>query len=182
MTSTDELVLQLLIDRNLVDDASVQAVRADFEAHTTAEKLATKTLKHLIDQGSVTQDQVVEVLADEYGITVANLDDLRVSTEALEALPVDLAKRYKVFPLEVDDNEMVLAVSDPLNMDVIDNISHVINRSVVIQVAPMKGIEKAIEHHQKALVIAQWFSLNSSGWFWDVKLRARVLSQPSNVS
>ena len=147
MTSTEELVLQLLIDRGIVDTSVVETARQNIEEQTTGESPDAMMLKHLIENDFVTEDKVAEVLAGEFNMAVANLGEVRVSKKVLEALPLELAKRYKVFPLEVDDNEIILAVADPLNMDVIDNISHVVNRSVVVQVAPLTAIEKAISQN-----------------------------------
>ena len=58
-----------------------------------------------------------------------NLADVRVSTEALETVPFELAN-HKVIPLEVDDSEAELAIFDPLDMHALDSISHVIKRSI----------------------------------------------------
>ena len=55
--------------------------------------------------------------------------------------------RYKVIPLEADESEVELAVADPLDMDAIDSISHVIKRSVISRVAPLEDIEKAIHQY-----------------------------------
>ena len=46
---------------------------------------------------------------------VVDLEEVRVTAEALEILPFELADRYKVFPLEADDHEVELAVFDPLD-------------------------------------------------------------------
>ena len=147
MTSTEELALQLLIDKGIVDTTVVKAACASVEKQAKDGSLDANTLKYLIENKSVTDEQVAEILANEFNMTVASLDNLRVSPKELEVFPLELAKRYKVFPLEVDDNEIVLAVADPLNMDAIDNISHVINRSVIVQVATANAIEKAIEQN-----------------------------------
>ncbi len=147
MTSTEEIVLQLLIDKGVVDSSVVKSIRESAEEQSDGMSLDSAILKQLTEGGFVTEEKVAEVLAEEFNMSVAHLDEVRVSSEALESLSFDLAKRYKVFPLEVDDNEMVLAVADPLNMGVIDNISHVVNRSVTVQIAPLKAIEKAIEQN-----------------------------------
>lgn len=147
MTSTEELTLQLLIDKGIVDTTAVEAARASVEAEEMDGDTDANALKYLIKNNGLIEQQIAEVLAEEFNMPVARLEEVRVSEKALEALPFELAKRYKVFPLEVDNNEMVLAVADPLNMDAIDNISHVVHRSVIIQVAPLEAIEKAIEQN-----------------------------------
>lgn len=147
MTSTEELVLQLLIDRGTLDANDVKAARQSVENQSISGDLDAATLKYLIKEQFVTEETVAEALANEFNFKLARLEDARVSAETLEMLPPEMAKRYNAFPLEVDDSEMILATADPLNMDAIDSISHVINRSIVVQVAPLSAIKKAIEQN-----------------------------------
>jgi len=147
VTSADEFVLQLLIDKGIVDSAAIEAGRVKVAEQDSEGNPDTDTLELLIAEHTVTQLQIAEVLAAEFNMEVVDLADVRVSNQALELLPYDLASRYKVFPLEVDDNEVELAVCDPLDMDAIDSISHVIQRSITCRVAPLEDIEKAIHQY-----------------------------------
>ena len=148
MTSADEFVLQLLIDKGVVDSAVIETARAKVaEQDGEGGNPDTDTLELLVAEHTVTQLQIAKALADEFNMEVVDLADVRVSNEALEILPFELANRYKVFPLEADDNEVEIAVCDPLDMDAIDNISHVIQRSISCRVAPLEDIEKAIHQY-----------------------------------
>lgn len=147
MTSADEFVLQLLIDKGIVDSATIEAARTKAAEQPSVGNLDTDTVELLLAEHAVTQLQIAQVLAEEFNMDVVDLADVRVSAEALELLPYELANRYKVFPLEADDNEVELAVCDPLDMDAIDSISHVIQRSITCRVAPLEDIEKAIHQY-----------------------------------
>lgn len=147
MTSADEFVLQLLTDKGLIDESSLEAARAQVNDDGYEGSEDTAVLDAIVADGSVTQLQIAEVLAEEFNMEVVNLADVRVSDEALEIVPFELANRYKVIPLEADDSEVELAVCDPLDMDAIDSISHVIKRSVISRVAPLEDIEKAIHQY-----------------------------------
>ncbi|TVP80974.1 MAG: type II/IV secretion system protein [Puniceicoccaceae bacterium] len=147
MTSADEFVLQLLTDKGLLEESAIEAARAKvLEAGHDGEE-DSAVLDVLLADHTITQKQIAQVLADEFNMEVVDLAEVRVSTDALEAVPFELAKRYKVFPLEADENEVELAVADPLDMDAIDSISHVIKRSIVSRVAPLEAIEKAIHQY-----------------------------------
>jgi type IV pilus assembly protein PilB len=147
VTSADEFVLQLLTDKGIVDSAAIEAARAKAAEQGGEGNPDTETLELLVAEQTVTQLQIAKALADEFNMEVVDLADVRVSNEALEILPFELANRYKVFPLEADDNEVELAVCDPLDMDAIDSISHVIQRSISSRVAPLEDIEKAIHQY-----------------------------------
>ena len=147
MTSADEFVLQLLTDKGLLEESAIETARAKVNESEHDGSEDTATLEALVADQSVSQQQIAEVLADEFNMETVNLADVRVSAEALEVVPFEIANRYKVIPLEVDDSEAELAVFDPLDMDAIDSISHVIKRSITCRVAPLEEIDKAIHQY-----------------------------------
>ena len=125
MTSADEFVLQLLTDKGLLEESTIETARAKVNESEYDGSEDTAALEALVADHSINQQQIADVLAEEFNMETVNLADVRVSTEALEIVPFELANRYKVIPLEVDDSEAELAVFDPLDMDAIDSISPV---------------------------------------------------------
>ena len=147
MTSADEFVLQLLTDKGLLEESTIETARAKVNESDYDGSEDTAALEALVADQSITQQQIAEVLAEEFNMETVNLADVRVTAEALEVVPFELANRYKVIPLEVDDREAELAIFDPLDMDAIDSISHVIKRSITCRVAPLEEIDKAIHQY-----------------------------------
>lgn len=147
MTSADEFVLQLLIDKGIVESAKIEDARANVSSDGGDVNEDTAVLAALVKDHTLTPMRIAEALAEEFSMEVVDLSDVRISSEALEIVPFELANRYKVVPLEVDAGEVEIAIADPLDMDAIDSISHVIQRSVVCRVAPLADIEKAIHQY-----------------------------------
>ena len=147
MTSADEFVLQLLTDKGLLDEGALESARAKVTEDGYEGTEDTAALESLLADQVISQKQIAQVLAEEFNMEMVELSDVRVSAQALEIVPFELANRYKVIPLEADDSEVELAVFDPLDMDAIDSISHVIKRSIVSRVAPLEEIEKAIHQY-----------------------------------
>lgn len=161
MTSADEFVLQLLTDKGLLEESTIETARAKVNESEYVGSEDTAALEALVADHSINQQQIAVVLAEEFNMETVNLADVRVSTEALEIMPFELANRYKVIPLEVDDSEAELAIFDPLDMDALDSISHVIKRSITCRVAPLEEIDKAIHQYYegaKAGVVDDIFS------------------------
>lgn len=147
MTSADEFVLQLLTDKGLLDEGALESARAKVTEDGYEGTEDTAALESLLADHVISQKHIAQVLAEEFNMEMVELSDVRVSAQALEIVPFELANRYKVIPLEADDSEVELAVFDPLDMDAIDSISHVIKRSIVCRVAPLEEIEKAIHQY-----------------------------------
>ena len=131
----------------MVDATAIEEARSQVVEQALAGEEDTETLELMVREQVVSQQQIAEALAEEFGMELVDLSEVRVSTEALQLLPLDLAQRYRVFPLEVDDNELELAVFDPLDMDAIDSIGHLIQRSITSRVASLDAITGAIQEH-----------------------------------
>jgi len=46
----------------------------------------------------ITEDTLVELLGQQYGVSAANLDELKVTDNILSLVPQDMARRYLVVP------------------------------------------------------------------------------------
>lgn len=104
----------------------------------------------LIGKSVLTRQQIIDALADEFNMETVDLDDIRVSHEAIEAVSRDLAERYKVFPIEIDGGQLELATSDPLDVDSIDSLSHVLKMTINTRLAPPESIHTAINQYYES--------------------------------
>ena len=79
---------------------------------------------HLVSQGSVTEEDLVQMLSEQYGIPAIDLRSLypHVDRELLAQIPEQLASRYQVFPVHKAGNVLTLAMSDPTNVVALDDI------------------------------------------------------------
>ncbi|WP_309386797.1 GspE/PulE family protein [Cerasicoccus frondis] len=148
MTSADDFVLQLMQDRGLVDADTVDQALAEAGAQEEPpENLDGEAIEMIVASGACSHQQIVEALAEEFNMETIDLNDIRVSHEALELVKRDMAARYHVFPIEVDGNTLELATCDPLDVDSIDSLSHVLKMSVNTRLTTPEQIAKAIENY-----------------------------------
>jgi len=147
VTSADDFVLQLIEDSGLVDSAILEETRNSVTADGVTEEPDSEVIKRLVDEGQISEKQINELLANEFNMETVNLEDVRISSEALEAVSGSLARRYNVVPLEIDGSNLELATHDPLDVDAIDSISHVLKMSINTRLAPLSEIKKAIANY-----------------------------------
>jgi general secretion pathway protein E/type IV pilus assembly protein PilB len=100
--------------------------------------------KLLINLGFVTEATVREALSENLNQQSTDLTGMVVDANAIKMISKDIAKRYRVFPLEFDKNKrsLTLAMSDPSNIIVIDQISAMLGKD--ISVTPMLASESEI--------------------------------------
>lgn len=147
MTSADDFVIQLALDKGLLSSVQLDAARARIDSHTDL-TVATPTLIDVLAEAEMLPPaQVARLLADEFGMEVVDLGKVRVTADLLKIVPRDLATRYRVFPVEFHGGHLKLAISDPLDVDTVDSLGHVIKANIETVIAPAKEIAAAIERH-----------------------------------
>ncbi len=104
----------------------------------------------LIDEGLVTEDQIIEALSEMYSVPVARLYDARVPQDIRRLIRPDLMRSNVFIPFAVDPDDegcLLVAVSDPLNMKARDVVQASCRRRVRIRLAKTSEILLAIDRN-----------------------------------
>ena len=86
-------------------------------------------------------------MAEHLGTEVAELRDVELTPDALQAVPATAARMHQCIPVGVYGSSVRIAVADPLNPAVIDELSYLTGKEVQVVVADPAQIEKAINKH-----------------------------------
>src|SRR5690606_7692458 len=78
----------------------------------------------LLERGTLTDDLIGQVLADQYGLPWNDLREFRVPTALMEAIPVELMHRYEFVPMEQEDQVLTIAIAKPQDLRMIDELEH----------------------------------------------------------
>ncbi len=89
----------------------------------------------------------LEKLAPVLGLEYVDLAKTRPSDEALRLLPARAVHQYNALPLAVEDETLVVAISDPMNAAAADGIRLACGKHVRIRLAPSEEIDKAIKKY-----------------------------------
>ncbi|KQV59431.1 MULTISPECIES: GspE/PulE family protein [unclassified Duganella] len=107
--------------------------------------------KLLIALGFVTEATMREALSEKLNTRSADLKSLVVDAVALQLIPKEVAKRYRVFPIvyERATDELVLAMSDTTNIVALDQINAMLVKGITL--VPLlvndSDIAYAIDHY-----------------------------------
>ncbi|UCC96461.1 MAG: type II/IV secretion system protein [Phycisphaerales bacterium] len=98
----------------------------------------------LVDLGYVTRAQLNEALALQAGIEKVDLTEVSISGEIVSLVPADLVSRYSILPLRREDGRLAVAMTDPFQPQVLEDLRLVTGCSVRRCYADPKEMEYAI--------------------------------------
>ena len=93
-------------------------------------------------------------LAERYRLDFLNMHDFRIDQELFRSIPADLMLRYGFVPYRRDGRSLVIVVSDPTDLPMIDELGVILGTPVRVMVGARSAIEgklKKSESSQRVL-------------------------------
>jgi type IV pilus assembly protein PilB len=126
-----------------------------------------ETPEHTPAQDEQKARERTQRLAERYRCPFVDLREQRIDPELFRSIPADLMFRYNFVPLESHNNSLVVAVADPSQLLLTDELSLLLGRKLVIKVATdaqISDLLKRTEQSQRVLEQAtEGFTLNVVG-------------------
>jgi type IV pilus assembly protein PilB len=97
----------------------------------------------LVDLGYVSEDEIAQCLAEQYGFEFEDLSEAHPNPSALEKLTPDFALKWSVLPLELTAR-FKCVVADPLDIDLADTLTAIVRRPISCSLASKSALQKAI--------------------------------------
>jgi type IV pilus assembly protein PilB len=132
-------LLDLIKSQNLLDDLQLEEVTQE---HIRSGKPIGEILS---DFGLLDGDMQLQIIANHLGTEVVTIGDIQ--PETLKAIPSDAARMYRCIPIAVYDSTVQVALADPLNPAIADELAFVARKEIIPVVADPKEIEKAISRY-----------------------------------
>ena len=103
---------------------------------------------NLIDMGFLDEEDLDRFLSKKLGLPCATDEQLRsVSPDIIALFPKELVEKYSVIPLRRENKRLTLAMLDPSDLSVMDEISFVTGYFIIPMVAPELRLLMALEKY-----------------------------------
>src|SRR6266704_6068201 len=89
-------------------------------------------------------------LAERYRYEFVDLKGIHLDLELFRSIQVDLMFRYNVVPLRVEGTSLVVAMADPSDLVVVDEVSALLGRPLIIKVAPLSEIQDLLKKSESS--------------------------------
>ncbi len=95
----------------------------------------------LVEMEFIREEELARVIAEKMGIPYVNLFEPELPAASIMLIKADVAKKYGVMPVRKEGNSIVIAMSDPLDMEAIDDLRF----STGLVVKPALALESEIK-------------------------------------
>ncbi|MBI4658481.1 MAG: Flp pilus assembly complex ATPase component TadA [Verrucomicrobia bacterium] len=140
MSDTANPLLALIKERGLIDDLQLEEVSQE-------QNRTGKPFGEILNAfGLVDTYTQLQIMADHLGTEVAEVREQDITPEVLKIVPAATARMYQCLPLADYGSSVRIALADPLNPAVIDELGFSIGREVQVVVSDPAQIERAINN------------------------------------
>ena len=108
---------QLLVNDGLITVEQLKAARETQQG--------LRIDQALVKLGVITEDAILRKLSDEFGMKYVDLKEIEIDTDLLTKFPTSSIYRHSLLPLYRENGHVVVATSDPLNLEGLDELSTV---------------------------------------------------------
>ncbi|MBL8160035.1 Flp pilus assembly complex ATPase component TadA [Candidatus Saccharibacteria bacterium] len=116
-----------------------------------AEKGMKTLVAHLIDSGTVSNEDMTRMMAEAYGVPYVNLLDVTIDQSVLKLLPKDTAEHFMAVPLGEVSNRLAVAMLDANNVQAVDYLSTKIQHPLKVYMASEEGIYHVLDQYHTDL-------------------------------
>jgi len=101
---------------------------------------------YLVEKGYIDEETLAQFIAEKKNLPYVSLNDLDVDPEVIKLIPEKVVRRYTVLPIAKNKRELTVAMANPFDFSIINDIEFASGFLVVPVVAGKTSIRKMIEN------------------------------------
>src|SRR5687768_16763208 len=135
---------ELLVREKLI---SLQQLRKAQEEQKKSGSNLGYTLAKL---GYISDGEITTFLSTQYRLPAINLDEYEIDAEVVKLVSRDVCEKHRIIPVSRSGSSLIVAMSDPTNLNAIDDIKFLTGFNVEPVVSSETAIQTAIERYYSA--------------------------------
>lgn len=135
-------LVQRLIRKGILTAADLPRIN---EAHAASHGKALHEM--LVERGFAREEDVLTVLADEFGMELVDLANIKVDPETLKLMPLKMVHSRTLMPIERRNGTLVVATGDPYDVYALDELQMLTGLPIQPVLASAREISRLIKQH-----------------------------------
>jgi len=134
---------ELLIERGLINQHQLD------KALTVQQEKGGLIGEILVELGFSREEDITQALTAQYGFPYLPLSNYDINTDVLNIIPGRVARQYMLIPIDKIGNNLTIAMSNPLNVQAVEDVELLSGCSVQTFVSTSSDVKKAIAKYYK---------------------------------
>ncbi len=105
--------------------------------------------------GYIGEEEIASFLSRQYGVPPANLINLKIDPAIIKLIPAEIADRHLVIPLSRTGSTLTVAMTNPSDISVIDDLRFMTGYNINPMVAPEASIRDALNRYYDTAGLAR---------------------------
>ncbi|MEK7667090.1 MAG: GspE/PulE family protein, partial [Gemmatimonadota bacterium] len=139
--ATSDRLGDLLIKEGLITKEQLDKALQEQKAN------GTRVGYNLVKLGFVQETEITKMLARQFRMPAVDLSRFEVDPKIIKMIPADIALKHLVLPLKKEGRTLTVAMADPTNMGVIDDLKFVTRYDIFPVIAGEYTLRTAIDKH-----------------------------------
>lgn len=103
----------------------------------------------LVNLGFANEEEIAQAITVQYGFPYLPLGSYEVNLEAMKLIPQNVAEQYNLIGIDRMGEMLTIAMSNPLNIQAVEDIEMISHSTVQVFVSTMTDISNAIAKYYK---------------------------------
>ncbi|MBL8892713.1 MAG: Flp pilus assembly complex ATPase component TadA [Planctomycetaceae bacterium] len=131
---------QILVDMGYISDEQLEMLLEEQTQHPG--QLLGKIAQ---DMGLIEEEHLVSALAEQFRLKTFDLEGLVLKPEVKNLVTDAMAQMYRVIPLQLEGNTLVLSTCDPQNLNIRDELRRFLGYEIRLVVSSEAQIKKTLD-------------------------------------
>lgn len=134
---------ELLVERGIIDQRQLE------KALALQKEKGGLIGEILVELGFAKEEDIAQSLTAQYGFPFLPLSNYEINADVIDIVPARVARQYVLIPIDKIGNNLTLAMSNPLNIQAIEDVELLSGCNIQTFVSTSSDIKKAIEKYYK---------------------------------
>ena len=103
----------------------------------------------LVEMGFAKEDDIAQALTSQYGFPFLPLANYEINADVIKFIPKRVVQQYILMPIDKIGNNLTIAMSNPLNVQAIEDVELLTGCTVQTFVSTSSDIKSAIQRYYK---------------------------------
>ncbi|NOY23726.1 MAG: Flp pilus assembly complex ATPase component [Acidobacteria bacterium] len=131
---------EMLVEAGLITKDQVE------KALEYSRKNGIRLGKALIRMNVIEEEDIIKTISEQLNIPYVDVGNILFDPEIVTLIPEVFAKKNKVIPLFLVDKTLTVAISDPLNVYIIDDLANIVGKKINVVISTETDIETALRN------------------------------------